>query len=100
MAAAAQSYTIQLSSALSDAQVGEHYSKVLEPPIQVPYLARPRAQLEQLAFVNSFTNIDSKKYNNHKVNFAWRVPTEDPNQAGDFKPGEWNTLTIELDDGH
>ena len=23
---------------------GEHYSKILEPPIEVPYLARPRAQ--------------------------------------------------------
>ena len=25
------------------------------------------------------------------------MPTED---AGEFKPGDWNTLTIELDDGH
>ena len=73
MAAAAQSYTLQLSSALSDQVTAEHYLKDLEPAISVPYLAQPRAQLEQLAFVNSFTNVDSDRYNNNKVILAWRT---------------------------
>ena len=69
MAAAAQSYSIQVSSALSEATVGEHYNKTLEPPLRVPYLAQPRAQLESLAFTNGFTNVDAKRYDNHKISF-------------------------------
>ena len=100
MAAAAQSYTLQLSSALSDQVTAEHYLKDLEPAISVPYLAQPRAQLEQLAFVNSFTNVDSDRYNNNKVTLAWRTAPHTHDGADKTAPSAWNTYTMTLDDGH
>ena len=100
MATAAQSYTLQLSSALSDQVTAEHYLKNLEPAISVPYLAQPRAQLEQLAFVNSFTNVDSGRYNNNKVILAWRTAPHTHDGTDATVPSAWNTYTMTLDDGH
>ena len=100
MAAAAHSYTLQLSSALSDQVTAEHYLKDLEPAISVPYLAQPRAQLEQLAFVNSFTNVDSDRYKNNKVILAWRTAPHTHDGADKTAPSAWNTYTMTLDDGH
>jgi hypothetical protein len=66
MAAAAQTFTIQLNSSAAErtSESEERYQIALTPAIEVPYLAQPRAQLESLAFSNSFTNVSAHLDNN------------------------------------
>ena len=45
MAQGAANFTIQLNSSTAVKGIAEHYVMPLEPPIAVPYLAKPRAQL-------------------------------------------------------
>ena len=59
MSQVAASHIIQLNSATAQKRTNEHYVMALEPTISVPYLAKPRAQLEGLSFSNSFTNVDA-----------------------------------------
>ena len=67
MSARAQTFTLQLTSSAADPVGHGHYSKTLVPGIKVPYLAKPFAALEGIAFSNSFTNVDAALYDNNKV---------------------------------
>jgi hypothetical protein len=64
MAAAAASITLQLNSRTATPTSEGSYRLDLEPPISVPYLATPRAQLTDMAFVNTGLNVSSKFGNN------------------------------------
>ena len=64
MAAAAASITLQLNSRTATPTSEGSYRLDLEPPISVPYLAAPRAQLTDMAFVNTGLNVSSKFGNN------------------------------------
>ena len=68
MSQGAASFTIQLNSATAEKRTGEHYVRQLDPPITIPYLAKPRAMLEGLSFSNSFSNVDSNFENNKDEN--------------------------------
>ena len=59
MASAAQSVTLQLNSEGA-------YRLALEPPIDIPYLAEPRARLSDMAFVNTAINV-SKTFGNNTI---------------------------------
>ena len=48
MSQGAKSHTIQIDSATAEKVNDEHYKLSLSPSIDVPYLAKPRAQLESL----------------------------------------------------
>ena len=66
MAAASQSFTVQLNSATAEKTSAseERFQINLTPGIDVPYMAQPRAQLESIAFSNSFVNIAERLGNN------------------------------------
>ena len=95
MSTRAQTFTLQLTSSAADPVGQGHYSKTLVPPIKVPYLARPFAALEGIAFSNSFTNVDAALYDNNKVVLQWNKSQADAIQK--VTPYE-ETLTIP--DGH
>ena len=84
MSSRAQTFTLQLSSSAADPVGQGHFSKTLVPPIKVPYLARPFAALEGIAFSNSFTNVDAALYDNNKVVLQW-FPTEANAIAGSVR---------------
>ena len=88
MAQGAANFTIQLNSATAKKGTGEHYVMPLDPPINVPYLAKPRAQLESLSFSNSFSNVDASTLNNNAVKLAWYS-----------NEGSLQTTDITIDDG-
>ena len=69
MAAAAQSYTVLLNSSKCDKVAEEHFVRTLDPPIDIPYLAQPRAQLEQLSFANTFSNVNAQLLKNKTEDF-------------------------------
>ena len=94
MATAAQSFTIQLNSASSEKLHKEHYVRTLEPAIGVPYLAKPRAQLEHLAFANSFSNVNSGILKNGVLKLAYK--TYDLGATTET----WHNVTLTLDDGY
>ena len=77
MSTRAQTFTLQLTSSAADAVGQGHFSKTLMPPIKVPYLARPFAALEGIAFSNSFTNVDAALYGNNKVVLQWNKSQAD-----------------------
>jgi hypothetical protein len=89
MAQGAANFTIQLNSATAKKGTGEHYVMPLDPPINVPYLAKPRAQLESLSFSNSFSNVDASTLNNNTVKLAWYS-----------NEGSLQTANITIDDGY
>ena len=66
MAAASQSFTVQLNSATAEKTSAseERFQINLTPAVDVPYMAQPRAQLESIAFSNSFVNIAERLGNN------------------------------------
>ena len=66
MASAAQSITLQLNSATATATSEGAYRLALEPPIDIPYLAEPRARLSDMAFVNTAINV-SKTFGNNTI---------------------------------
>ena len=55
MAAASQSFTLQLNSSTAEKTSAseERFQINLTPAVDVPYMAQPRAQLESIAFSNS-----------------------------------------------
>ena len=69
----AQSFTFQLSSKTAEKTGGnvEQYRLALTPSVQVPFTAQPTAELLQLAFTNTVTNVDSRLYNNNTIVFKW-----------------------------
>ena len=104
MAAAAQSFTIQLNSSTAEKTSAneERFQLNLSPAIDVPYLAQARAQLESLAFSNSFVNV-AEHLGNNKIAFqlAYAQTTEDAN--GHYQlDSELGTKLYELTipDGH
>ena len=74
MAAASQSFTIQLNSNTAEktSANAERFQVNLNPAIDVPYLAQPRVQLTSIAFANSFVNI-AESLGNNRISFqlAW-----------------------------
>ena len=94
MAQGAANFTIQLNSSTAVKGIAEHYVMPLEPPIAVPYLAKPRAQLEALSFSNSFTNVDATNLKNNVVKLAWYSYS-----IGSAEEGSWQTTELTLDDG-
>ena len=95
MSTRAQTFTLQLTSSAADPVGQGHYSKTLVPPIKVPYLARPFAALEGIAFSNSFTNVDAALYDNNKVVLQWNKSQADAIQK--VTPYE---ETLIIPDGH
>lgn len=94
MSQGAASFTIQLNSATSEKRTGEHYVRQLDPPITIPYLARPRAMLEGLSFSNSFSNVDST-FDNNKVRLAWYGHT-----VGTGAESAWRNMELTVDTGY
>ena len=94
MAQGAANFTIQLNSSTAVKGIAEHYVMPLEPPIAVPYLAKPRAQLEALSFSNSFTNVDATNLKNNIVKLAWYSYS-----IGSTEEGSWQTTELTVDDG-
>ena len=90
MSQAAQTFTLQLSSAAAATMGSGHYKQILQPGIKVPYLARPWAALESMAFSNSFCNVDVALYNNNKVVLSY---TPDPAEPA-------VTVTLSVPDGN
>ena len=80
MAAASQSFTIQLNSNTAEktSANAERFQVNLNPAIDVPYLAQPRVQLTSIAFANSFVNI-AESLGNNRISFqlAYTQTTED-----------------------
>ena len=74
MSTSGASFLIELSSATAT-KTGTsreaRYQLQLNPGIDIPYLANPRAQLEALTFANVFTNIDQDFYQNAKLKVTW-----------------------------
>ena len=65
---------IELSSATATktgAPREARYQLQLNPGINIPYLAEPKAQLEALTFANVFTNVDQDFYKNAKLKVTW-----------------------------
>lgn len=85
MAAAAQTFTIQLNSSTAErtSENEERYQISLTPAVEVPYLAQPRAQLESLAFSNSFTNV-SAHLDNNKIAFQLAYAKTTPDANGNY----------------
>ena len=85
MAAAAQTFTIQLNSSAAErtSESEERYQIALTPAIEVPYLAQPRAQLESLAFSNSFTNV-SAHLDNNKIALQLAYTKTAPDASGNY----------------
>eukprot|EP01043_Picozoa_sp_COSAG02_P033623 COSAG02_NODE_2303_length_9183_cov_6.229369_8_plen_515_part_01 len=82
MAAASQSFTVQLNSATAEKTSAseERFQINLTPAVDVPYMAQPRAQLESIAFSNSFVNI-AEHLGNNRIAFqlAYAQTTQDAN---------------------
>ena len=95
MSSRAQTFTLQLSSSAADPVGQGHFSKTLVPPIKVPYLARPFAALEGIAFSNSFTNVDAALYGNNKVVLQWNK-----NQADAIQKVAPYEVELIIPDGH
>ena len=85
MAAAAQTFTIQLNSSAAERTSAseERYQIALTPASEVPYLAQPRAQLESLAFSNSFTNV-SAHLDNNKIALQLAYTKTAPDASGNY----------------
>ena len=94
MAQAGASHIIQLNSATAEKRTNEHYVMALEPAISVPYLAKPRAQLDGLSFSNSFTNVDAASLDNHTVKLVYYEST-----PGTGVDSPYKTLDLTIDDG-
>lgn len=90
MAQGSKSFTTQIDSATSQKVNDEHYVMQLNPSIDIPYLAKPRAQLESLAFTNSFGNLDAQEKNN-VLKLGWHSHV-----IGSPTP-MWKTADIALD---
>ena len=102
MAAAAASITLQLNSRTATPTSEGSYRLDLEPPISVPYLAAPRAQLTDMAFVNTGLNVSSKFGNNLvEIQLAYietdAVGGQNQTVASLTKD---KTYTISIPDGH
>jgi hypothetical protein len=67
----------------------------LQPAISIPYLAKPRAQLEGLSFSNSFTNVDAASLDNNTVKLVYYEST--PGTGAD---SAYKTLDLSIDDGY
>lgn len=94
MSQGAKSHTIQIDSATAEKVNDEHYKLSLSPSIDVPYLAKPRAQLESLAFTNSFGNLDGTDLKNNILKLGWYS-----HAVGDATPPKWQTTDVTLDSG-
>lgn len=95
---AAGCVTIQLDSSMANKITGEHYIRTLETPVQIPYMARVRCQLESLCFSNTFTNVDSTRLDNNVIRFAWKVhqPTDKNKSYDDL---DWHYMEIKIPTG-
>ena len=74
MSTSGASFLIELSSATATktgAPREARYQLQLNPGINIPYLAEPKAQLEALTFANVFTNVDQDFYKNAKLKVTW-----------------------------
>ena len=74
MSTSGASFLLELSSATATktgAPREARYQLQLNPGINIPYLAEPKAQLETLTFANVFTNIDRDFYHNAKLKVTW-----------------------------
>ena len=74
MSTSGASFLLELSSATATktgAPREARYQLQLNPGINIPYLAEPKAQLETLTFANVFTNIDRDFYQNAKLKVTW-----------------------------
>ena len=70
MSTSGASFLIELSSATATktgAPREARYQLQLNPGINIPYLAEPKAQLEALTFANVFTNVDQDFYKNATI---------------------------------
>ena len=97
----ASTFTLQLNSATAEkpSAGSEQYRLALTPPIDVPYLARPRVQLEQLCFTNASTNLDVTLYGNTSITFTWN-PFIANMDASPQLVRKSKTKTIVIPDGH
>ena len=104
----ARTFTLQLNSATAEKPTAgaEQYRLALTPPIEVPYLARPRVRLEQFCFTNAATNLDVALYGNTSITFQWNpfITHHPPNpNTGPAYPAltrHPKTKTIVIPDGH
>jgi hypothetical protein len=100
MATSGESFLLDLSSATATktgAAREERYRLTLNPGINIPYLAEPRAQLEALTFANVFTNIDDGFYKNAKLKVTWNPYVYNGNQTVKRHQKE---LEITIPQGH
>jgi hypothetical protein len=97
MSQGAGTVVVQLDSQTATKVTNEHYRLQLAEPIHIPYLSKPRCNLEALSFSNSFSNVDGVRLDNNKVRLAWKVhePT-DANKTYNSLP--WHTLELDIDD--
>ena len=103
MASGAQSITLQLNSSTVTKTSEGSYRIALEPPISIPYLAEPRAQLTDMAFVNCQVNV-AEKFKNNVVEFQIAYigdSFENTGTSAALAPGAGKTVaTMSVDKTH
>ena len=108
MSTSGASFLIELSSATATktgAPREARYQLQLNPGIDIPYLAEPRAQLEALTFANIFTNIDDAFYNNAELKLTWnpyvnQTPSITAHRGDIAVKRASKTMSVTLDPGH
>lgn len=99
--------TFQLSTSLDDAtkkvvkSQDQTYTQILNPPVQVPYFAKPQIALWSLSFANTFANIDHEVFGNDKLvlNFRHRFPDRNSSN-GDPEDIDWRRIEITIPKGN
>ena len=98
------SFLIELSSATATktgAPREARYQLQLNPGINIPYLAEPKAQLEALTFANVFTNVDQDFYKNAKLKVTWNPYVNTESGASVTAPvRHQKELEVTLPPGH
>ena len=108
MSTSGASFLIELSSATATktgAPREARYQLQLNPGIDIPYLAEPKAQLEALTFANIFTNVDDAFYNNAGVKLTWnpyvnQTPSTTSHRGEMAVKRSSKTMSVTLDPGH
>ena len=104
MSTSGASFLIELSSATATktgAPREARYQLQLNPGINIPYLAEPKAQLEALTFANVFTNVDQDFYKNAKLKVTWNPYVNTESGASVTAPvRHQKELEITLPPGH
>ena len=72
----AQMYTFQLDSEAAEKVNDGHYRVTLSPSLELPILSEPQAMVRSVVFSNSFANVQSKLYQNAKLDLEWTWRTQ------------------------